>query len=78
MSLSIVHLTPLLHNQPLISSEQVPSASTGSTLKTNEPSGAEQEAQSAKQTPAITQIKVQDHTGEIQQHNLLDDENWSS
>src|SRR5258707_3276866 len=78
MSLSIVHLTPLLHNQPLMSLEQVPSASTSSTLETNEPSGAEQEAQSTDQTPAITWIRVQDHAGEIQQCNLLDDENWSS
>src|SRR5258707_5356118 len=78
MSLSIVHSTPLLHNQLLMSLEQVPSASMGSMLKTNEPSGAKQEARSAKQTPAITWIRVQDHTGEIQQHDLLDNENWSS
>ena len=61
-----------------MSLEQVPSASTSSTLETNEPSGAEQEAQSTDQTPAITWIRVQDHAGEIQQCNLLDDENWSS
>ncbi len=61
-----------------MSLEQVPSASMGSMLKTNEPSGAKQEARSAKQTPAITWIRVQDHTGEIQQHDLLDNENWSS
>ena len=61
-----------------MSSEQVPSASTGSTLKTNEPSRAEQEVRSAEQTPAITRIRVQDHVGEIQQCDLLDNENWLS
>src|SRR5258708_39549737 len=78
MSLSIVHSTPLLHNQPLMLSEQVPSTSMGSTLKTNEPSGAKQEVWSAEQTPAITWIRVQDHAGEIQQRDLLDNENWLS
>jgi len=47
-------------------------------LNTNEPSGAEQEAWSTMQAPLITQIRVQDHAGEIQQHDLLDNENWSS
>src|SRR5229473_4713866 len=59
-------------------SEQVLSTSTGLMLKTNELSGAKQEAWSAEQIPAITRIRVQDHMGEIQQHNLLDDENWLS
>src|SRR5258708_10046418 len=59
-------------------SEQVRSNSMGSTLKTNEPSGAKQEVWSAEQTPAITWIRVQDHVGEIQQRDLLDNENWLS
>ena len=61
-----------------MSLEQVPSTSTGLMLETNEPSRAKQEAWSTEQTSTITQIRVQDHAGEIQQRDLLDDENWSS
>src|SRR5258708_7414093 len=65
MSLSIVHSTPLLHNQPLMSSEQVPSASTGSTLETNEPSGAEQEVRSAKQEVRSAEQEVRSAEQEV-------------